>query len=474
MATIANSNTAGELRVGTTNRAAGSELYDAAGNPVALPNSTVQPATQGFAAIAGRDDGIHRAARLSRNGGMANADMLPLLVEDVEGATINTQRWFGTSLTMNAAQTVSGITLNSGAITTTTTNYTLQSRKQFTHVPGASLRFRSRASLKFFANSVLELGFINTTGATIQSNGAYWQANSGGSIFPVIAYNNTEVTVGANIAGSINANNFYVWDVIVGDNDVRFVCQLPSTGAVISEQVLQIPAAQPRVWNAAKMMCGFRVYIAGVAPATAPQIVIGDCYVGQEDANSFSKPWSVTQAQMARSGILNPSTYAQTQLQTNSAEPASASLSNTSAGYTGLHGRFQFAAVAGAATDYCLFGFQIPAGYQFICTGIQIDTWNTGAASATTPTLLEWSIGVNSFGVSLTSSTPHLRHFVGTQSIPVAAAIGANVPQISKQFTSPLVCDSALFWAIILRMPVGTATASQVIAGNVSVEGYWE
>lgn len=45
----------------------------------------------------------------------------------------------------------------------------------------------------------------------------------------------------------------------------------------------------------------------------------------------------------------------------NTAAPASATLSNTAAGYTTLGGQFQFAAVAGE-TDYALFAFLVPAG----------------------------------------------------------------------------------------------------------------
>jgi len=45
----------------------------------------------------------------------------------------------------------------------------------------------------------------------------------------------------------------------------------------------------------------------------------------------------------------------------NSAAPASATLSNTAAGYTTLGGQFQFAAVAGAETDYALFAYTVPA-----------------------------------------------------------------------------------------------------------------
>lgn len=44
--------------------------------------------------------------------------------------------------------------------------------------------------------------------------------------------------------------------------------------------------------------------------------------------------------------------------------------------------------------------------------------------------------------------------------------------QFRTSFDTPVYCASGRFLHIILRIPVGTATASQVIAGMVSVNGY--
>ena len=158
----------------------------------------------------------------------------------------------------------------------------------------------------------------------------------------------------------------------------------------------------------------------------------------------------------------------------NSAAPASASLSNTAAGYTTLGGLWQFAAVAGAATDYNLFNFTVPAPYQFHITDIEIDAWNTGAAVATTPSLLVWGVGVNATTANL-SSGGYIRTMLGAQSFAVGAAVGARADRaISRSFTTPIVCEAGRLLSLILRMPVGTATASQVIAGSALIHGYYE
>ena len=67
-----------------------------------------------------------------------------------------------------------------------------------------------------------------------------------------------------------------------------------------------------------------------------------------------------------------------------------------------------------------------------------------------------------------------MRTGIGSQSIPVGTAIGANVQTVSRIFTTPVVCDSGQNISVILRIPVGTATASQVIAGNITLDGYFD
>ena len=106
-------------------------------------------------------------------------------------------------------------------------------------------------------------------------------------------------------------------------------------------------------------------------------------------------------------------------------------------------------------------------------TGIEIETWNTGAASATTPTLLTWGVHNNLTAVSL-ATAGGARTMLGSQVIAVGTAIGGQADRrVAKQFTTPLVCGPGRFIDIVLRMPVGSATASQVIAGYVNIEGYF-
>ena len=166
----------------------------------------------------------------------------------------------------------------------------------------------------------------------------------------------------------------------------------------------------------------------------------------------------------------------------NSAAPVSATLSNTSAGYATLGGQWQFTAVAGAETDYALFAYQVPAiavnafNRNLLIRGIRIETYNTGAAVATTGTVLQWQIGVGATAITLatvadTAVVKQSRRMpLGVQNFAVGAAIGAQANTIDTKFSSPLMVEPGNYVHIILKMPLATATGSQVIRGTCFVD----
>ena len=111
--------------------------------------------------------------------------------------------------------------------------------------------------------------------------------------------------------------------------------------------------------------------------------------------------------------------------------------------------------------------------------GIWIDTMNTGAAVATTATWLQWSLGVGCSAVTLATAEgaaakAPARLALGNQVFPIAAAIGAQAARIDVNLDAPLVINAGEYLHIIVKMPLGTATASQVIRGVVGVNGFFE
>jgi hypothetical protein len=245
-----------------------------------------------------------------------------------------------------------------------------------------------------------------------------------------------------------------------------------STGLIIAERSIKMPVTQAKLFAATHLFAFYRLYNTASAPASAPQLIVSAVDVVQLDTMT-SKPWKEQMAESGYGAPYQPVTMAQAAQWANSAAPASATLSNTAAGYATLGGLFQFAAVAGANTDYALFGFQAPSPYAFVLDGIDIETWNTGAAVGTSPTLLVWALGVDQSAVSL-ATAGIARAGLGAQSFPVGAAIGAKAERISQTFDTPLVTNPGRFLTVILRMPVGTATASEVFQGLVNLRGRWE
>jgi hypothetical protein len=348
----------------------------------------------------------------------------------------------------------------------------LQSARRFMKSQRSPLQAKIRARLNHFNNSVMELGFFDATlvgGAN--TTGAYWQRTASGVLQPVVTFNGVDQT-GADIASAISAANYYTFDVFMDDDEAVFTCQRTDTGAIISRQSIKLPLTGIRLWSSTQLPVGARVYNTALAPASAPQMIVTDVYVLALDA-SRNAPWRDVVGGIGRGPVDHPFTGAQLAQWANSAAPANATLSNTAAGYTTLGGLFQFAAVAGAATDYALFGFQVPTPSNLHVTGVDIETWNTGAAVATSPTLMVWGIAAGATAVTLASGTP-TRMGLGAQSLPIGAVIGAKAERVSKTFRTPVFVPAARFLHVILRMPVATATGSQVIAGMVNIEGYFE
>jgi hypothetical protein len=397
-----------------------------------------------------------------------------LLFESFEGTAIHLTRWNAIATTMAATQSsVAGLTINSGAITTINTGYLLQSTQRFLKTQRTPIQFKARARLSKVVNSVMELGFGDAaTFNGAHTTGAYWQVQAGGAIKPVLTFNSSDSTAGVDVSASINAANYYTFDVWMDDDEAVFTVQDTATGLILSRQSIPLPLTQQRLLSAASLPAFARLYNSGVAPASAPQMILTDAMVLLLDGQ-INRPWSDNMAAQGRSALENPLAGVQAANFANSAAPANATLSNTAAGYATLGGLFSFVAVAGAATDFALFGFQIPVGTNFRMTDIDIETWNTGAAVATTPTLMVWGVATQLTAASLATAN-HVRRGLGVQSLPIGAVVGAKAERIQKTFDTPIPCNSGRFIDITLRMPVATATASQVVQGMVNIGGYFE
>lgn len=464
----------GGLAVDTDSKAARSLLYGPSARPLTRLDGAAANALDHHMTAGGVNDGVYRPFRTDRFGGQALAMNNLLMSEPFEGTNVSTSRLVIATTTFTNAQTaVGGLNLNSGNSLASAAAVLIQSLRQFPKCQRAPLQSKWRLRAGQVANCVMEWGFGNPANQTSTPTiGAYFQVTAGGLVQAILNFGGTPVQAGTDITMPGGwQSNFYTWDVLLDDDAATFVVQDTATEAIIATRTFQMPATQMRLWNATHLPVFARAHNTA-ATASAPVFILSSIDVISLD-QATNKPWSHQMALNGQGAQIGPVAFTQTAQWANSAAPANATLSNTAAGYATLGGLFSFAAVAGAATDYALFGFTVPAPYSLVVTGIDIEAWNTGAAVATTPHLLAWGAGVDQSAISLAGTINRVP--LGVQSFPIGAVPGAKAERITADFThSPLVTNPGRIFTLMLRMPVATATASQVVQGMANVKGYFE
>ena len=430
---------------------------------------------------------IARATQVSIDGrlrtgidGVAWMDTFNHTIQDSGSYSINT-----TTFTLSMA---AGIwAFNSGAVTTGSAVGRVQTYKTFP-IQNAQLEvgFRVKFTQNAQANNGMELGLGYASAITTPTDGVYFKMDASGALLGCANFNGTEFTVSTGV--SIVASTFYYLKMIVDDMRAEFYvnnackCKIDLSDVTASY-------ASDSLCMSRNLPLLMRFYNTASAPSLAQQMQVADIYVFQEDIQT-NRPWPVAQSAQGMNAVNVPRGIAAGDAANyaNSTIPTSATLSNTTAGYATLGGQWQFAAVGGAETDYALFAYQVgsvPAvgtgSKNLVVTGVHIGCFNMGAAAATTPTLLQWAVGVGSTAVSLAttdSATAGTRRpriiTIGSQSIPVGAVVGANVPDLDIQFNSPLYVEAGTFIHIILKIPTATATASQIVRGTCAINGYYE
>lgn len=330
-------------------------------------------------------------------------------------------------------------------------------------------------------NTTWELGLAIASGTTEATDGIFLRMNASGELRLVAVFNGS-VTQSTPItyAGVLLVNISYKLTLVIASDHVT----LWLNDKFMAE--LNLPAALSSFTQSQSLPLHMRTYNSASVPASATMIRVGPVVVsygglGNPEIQQVATSLSEAGGYQGFSG----GTIGQTINWTNSTEPVAATLSNTAAGYTTLGGQWSFAAPAGAVTDFALFGYQVPAvaasshNRNLLIHGISIDAMNVGAAVATTATILQWAIAVGSTAVSLatgeaaTTKAPR-RIALGMQGFQVAAGIGAQANRIYVPFAVPLLAEAGTFVQVIVRVPVGTATASQVIRGTVQIDARWK
>ena len=391
------------------------------------------------------------------------------------GTAVNTRKW-KTLLSASQTITIAGARyeLNSSGLTTVNSGSMLQSWRviPFFKANTTYIEFNVNWTLAPVANWFAEWGVSNAASAiALATDGVFFQITAG-QFRGVCRNASVETSVDLGAVPQEGVVQDFVIEIT--QNVVHFWHGSTLLGSIT------VPNAQFGATASPTLPVFVRTYNSAVAPGVAIKLQCSAIQASNGGAD-LNRLWPTQQTGMGNSSVQAPSgsTVGLTANYANSAAPASATLANATAGYATLGGQFQFAAVAGAETDYALFGYAVPAGQTLVVRGIWIDTMNTGAAVATTATWLQWSLGVGCSAVTLATAEgaaakAPARLALGNQVFPIAAAIGAQAARIDVNLDAPLVINAGEYLHIIVKMPLGTATASQVIRGVVGVNGFFE
>jgi len=422
--------------------------------------------------------GIIRQLRVDGNSLRTTSEMI-MFQDAIEGSTINPWiRQLTNSQTI--AQSSCIITLNNGSLTTASSYSIITTIKQFQKLPRTpiSLRFKARLTSNTAGQHIVsEMGFSSINSATANiSNGCCFRWRVDGTLAAVVAVGGTETVVQVLAQGVISTSAYYMYDVTIHDDYVRFVMSSATTAAPLVDMIIPALSTNQNLFLLSHLPSYARLYVDATGGGTAAKLLISEHIVHMLDT-THNKPWADQMSGVNRYGSVNPTTYAQNCQLANAAAPAAQTPSNTTAPYTTLGGEYLVNATAGAETMLTIFGFTIPNPYVFNLTGIRIQLPVVLGAAVGTRTNLQWFVVHGASSANLSSATNAIRiPLSGLQTVAAAAAIGAVFTGEAVEFypKQPITCLSQTVLHVGYKCWSGAATASLQFRGTVFIDGYFE
>lgn len=468
------------------------------GNDNAQVNLPLTDTQAGYAALLSEvDDGTQTGSRYMKALEASEDYRLRVGVDSLlfnhsfEG-TIISQAVLQQNLTSFTVAQASGfLTLNNGNSVTSAQGGNIRTYRTFpvfgTYTTYFEIWMREANPTATNAVSEWGAGYFNGVVAT-PLDGVFFRRESGGQLKALVNFNGTELTTvvtTTNVpsrdgSGTFDETETNHYLIAIHNDEVDFWINDILVASIAT------PATQGGPSSASALPLTWRVYNSGAASA-ARRIEVSFVNVSLGDMNS-AKPFGHIMAGAGGGAyqVQSGTTSGQTANYANSAAPASATLSNTAAGYTTLGGQYQFAATATNETDWALFGYQNPAGSATLpgktlyVTGLRIGEMFITGAAGVNATMFFWGCAAGSTAVSLATTdgaatVAPRRLSLGGQTFAAAAAIGVMATGFSVDFgNSPLVVPAGTFFHVILKQLNGAATASLVFRGEVAVYGYFE
>ena len=420
-----------------------------------------------------------------------------------EGTTVMTTQWSQLLTTQTVAQASNFLTLNSGAITTTTTASYVRTHRHFptfgTYPTYCDMWIREANTTA--TNSISEWGFLYLTAQATQQpiDGIYFRRVSGGQLYAVVTNTSVDTTTttinttnvpprdGTGTFDPTEANHY----LIAYHNDVvRFWIN----DVLVAE--LACPAANAQFTASSNTPVGFRVLNTGTA-SVGRQLSVGFVNVGLGDQN-VNKPWQHALAGMGQGAyqLQQGNTPGPTVTRSSGAAGHPASSTTRIAGtwtatsapaLNSLGGLWTSPAMSTLTSDadYPVFAFQNPTGTATLpgktlyITGIRVGEAYVSAAASTNAMFLSYIVMVGAS--SATTSTADAATTVSGKSIAIGGhgftsteAVGNYKAGFEMRFDSPLMVPAGHYFHFIVR-PFGTvASNTLVVTSSLAVNGYFE
>jgi hypothetical protein len=393
--------------------------------------------TQRGLLLSAADRNVARVMRQSPAGTLRIGSSQCLFWDQIEGSTIDQQRWTQFTNTISPAQAVGTGTAHGSSTTMTTNSGTLLvSNRYFPFTGRSSLIFRTRVrfNIPFAPGSVAESGFGSPTSAIPLSgsgsnavNGAHWRRDGDGNFIPVLAiqypsaglfpeFFGTTVSP-ATVRALISPNDYFYLEVELQEN--RAIYRISTQdGTLVNEQAVNFPQAFPLNVASINIAAGgtfttthlrvfHRVYqTLANTTVSATQSFVAQTSVWQLDR--WTNPdYNIQQASLPNMGslcspIASGSFSFNTQIANypNSLAPTAQGQSNTTVAAQSLGGQY---ALSGSLStlefDSMWVGAQTPTSMGFVVTRINISC--TYSNSNVNPNMESWEASFNCSALSL-------------------------------------------------------------------------
>lgn len=397
--------------------------------------------------------------------------------------------------TMTATMASGFLTLNAGGAATASGNYIAFQTQRYFRVRATSplyVEITGNLTAIPITNQVIEVGLYVPTAGTQPQDGVWFQATSAG-VIGVLGYNGTLTQTGVLVTPGnlpINSNGTYL--ILVNSGYVEFWIDDVLFGEI------EVPAGQATPFLTDSLPVTVMQRNSGVVSATSQAALrIGDIGVTSGDIAS-NRSWAAQMTGMGQHCSQGQSggtmgTTASLPNATAATTLTGGAISQSAAIKTGLGGEAGIIAnVPGA--DGIIFAYQNPAGSvtqpprNLTIMGMRISAVNLGAAVATTPSTLQWSLAYGATGgtippltqaetQSLTAASVkgYRRIPLGFSSFLVGAAVGTQASDnMVIRFDAPVTLLPGEWLAVTAKFIQGTATASQVIWCVAMVDGHFD